>query len=586
MLDQYRDFGNAATVWEAAAAGFEELLSLERVLGEESERLGTLGSQVSEADLRGYDRRLERFHHLGGYSFHAQVDAVLQGMGFDALAARSRSLDELSGGERGRVGLAAQLAAPADLLLLDEPTNHLDLDTIDWLRRHLQESEKTVMVISHDRAFLDDFADHVLHLSHGSAIPYRGGYSSFVQQRDQALLTLRRKADEQRKEIARQEDFIRKNIAGQNTAQAKSRRTRLARLPRLSPPPEEDDAMAVRFELSARGGDQVLLMEDVIVRVGARTLVDGFSAVARRGEVIALVGPNGSGKTTLLATILGERHPSTGTLRLGAGITAAWYRQDHAHLPVGRAVYDCIAEAQPTWGRGRIQDHLGRFGFSGEEVQRSTDSLSGGERSRVALALLTVQGSNLLVLDEPTNHLDVESIEALEDALENYPGTVILVSHDRALLRELATRVWAFQAGGIQDYPGTFVEWESRAAEAERARLERRMEADRSARAQDKVQLRKAMEAQRERIAPIRAARKSVEHQEELVTRAEKEVAKLQTDLANPELYDGTPEHLRQVERMNTDLREARVALDNALAGWSKALELLEDLEGKGGPSG
>jgi len=579
MLDQYREFGSARTVWEAAAGGYEDLLSLEKSLAREAERLGELGDRVTEGDLRRLDEAQERFHHQGGYGFHAQVDAVLQGLGFNAEEARTRPLQELSGGERGRVGLAAQLAAPAELVLLDEPTNHLDLDTIEWLKNHLKDSGKTVMVISHDRAFLDDFAGHILHLSHGSATPYRGGYSAFVRQRDQALLTLQRQADDQRKEIARQEDFIRRNIAGQKTAQAQSRRAMLARLPRLSPPPVEDDPMEVRFELSNRGGDQVLVVEGLGVRIGDRELVTDFSTIARRGDVIAVVGPNGAGKSTLLSVLLGEAPSSSGTARIGAGITPAWYRQDHAHLPKDRSVYDCVGEARPTWNRGQIQGHLGRFGFSGDEVKRSTNSLSGGERARVALALITLQGSNLLALDEPTNHLDVESIEALEDALENYPGTVLLVSHDRALLRELTNRVWAFSENRLTDFPGPFVDWEERAAEAERQRLEERLEAERFARAEEKAQTRKAAEEKRALTRPRRMAEKAVAAAESLVAEAEAAVAEIEAALADPKLYDGSPGTAQEAGRLNLALKEAKTKLDQAMAEWVDAQESLETLK-------
>ncbi len=583
VLDQHREFGKARTVWEAAAGGYEELLNLEISLARESERLGELGDQVTNADLKQFDRVQERFHHDGGYAFHARVDAVLQGLGFDAEAARDRPLNELSGGERGRVGLAAQLAAPADMILLDEPTNHLDLDTIEWLKKHLKESGKTVMVISHDRAFLDDFADQILQLTHGSATPYRGGYSSFVTPRAKALWTLEREVEAQRQELARQEDFGRRNIAGQKTAQAKSRRNRLARLPRLSPPPAEDDPMAVRFELSSRGGDQVLVAEKLGFGVGQRQLVEGFSAVARRGDVIAVVGPNGSGKSTLLATLLGEHPPTSGTVRLGVGITPAWYRQDHAHLPENRTIYDCIGDARPSWNRGQIQGHLGRFGYSGDEVKRSTGSLSGGEQARVALALITLQGTNLLALDEPTNHLDVESIEALEDALERYPGTVLLVSHDRALLRELATRVWAFGEGRLHDYPGPFVDWERKVAEEEEARAAVKLGAERATRAQGKAQTRSAAEAKRLRDAPQRAARKALRQAEERVQEAEEWGAKVEVALAHPDLYDGSAESAREAGRLNVAMKEAREALEAAMGRWAEALESLEKLESEGG---
>ena len=582
LLDQYREFGAAKTVWDAAAGGFADLRALERSLERETQRLGELGKGVTEADLKRFDQAQERFLHDGGYAYHARVDAVLQGLGFDAQEARSRPLSELSGGERGRVGLAAQLAAPANLLLLDEPTNHLDLDTIDWLKGHLKESGKTVLVISHDRAFLDDFADHILHISHGSATPYRGGYSAFVRQRDQALATLEKQAEEQKKEIARQEEFIRKNIAGQKTAQAQSRRNRLAKLPRLSPPPAEDDPMAVRFELSERGGDQVLVAEGLGVSIGDRSLVRGFSSIARRGDVIAVVGPNGAGKSTLLSTLLGERSPSAGTVRIGAGITPAWYRQDHAHLPAGRSIYECIGDARPTWNRGQIQAHLGRFGFSGDEVKRGTDSLSGGERARVALALITLQGSNLLALDEPTNHLDVESIEALEDALENFPGTVLLVSHDRALLRELTTRVWAFEDGKLLDNPGPFIDWEVKKADEERSREAARLESERTARAEVKALTRMAAEEKRQKAAPLKAARRAVAQAEEKVAETEAEVAALKEAMANPDLYDGSPESAEEAGRLNVALKDAQEALDEGLATWTEAVEQLEALGAEG----
>jgi len=578
MLDQHRAFGSAETVWEAAAAGYQEVMGLERSLTQWTERLGELGSEVGEADLQAFDQTQEKFQHMGGYSYHAKVDAVLQGLGFDAEEARRRPLDNLSGGERGRVGLAAQLAAPADLLLLDEPTNHLDLDTIQWLKSHLEESGKTVMVISHDRAFLDDFAQHILHVSNGTATPYRGGYSSFVEQRDRARLAREREAEEQRKEILRQEDFVRRNMVGQKTKQAQSRRKRLARLPRLSPPPAEEDPMAVRFHLSNRGGNQVLVLEDLAVRVGGRALVDGFSAIANRGDVIALVGPNGAGKSTLLATLLGEREPSGGTVRIGAGIEVAWYRQDHAHLPRSRSIYDCVGHMRPEWNRGQIQDHLGRFGFSGDEVKRTTDSLSGGERARVALALITLQGSNLLALDEPTNHLDVESIEALEDALESYPGTVLLVSHDRALLRELATRVWSFHDGVLEDFPGPFVDWEKKTAEKEEGRLKDRIEAERRSRAETKAQNRRKARSLQDQRAPLREARRALAREEEWVEKREREVADAEQALADPGLYDGTPEGAREAARLNRALKEARARLDEAMDRWSQALDRVESL--------
>ena len=567
VLDQYRDFGDAATIWEAAAQGYHDVLALEKRIAAAAERLAELGASVTEADLERFGRDQERFAHMGGYEFHARVDAVVQGLGFDADEAKTRPLEGLSGGERGRVGLAAQIAAPADVVLLDEPTNHLDLETIDWLKRYLREFGETVLVISHDRAFLDETVDHVLHVSHGTTTAYRGGYSAFVTQRAERMLTMERQAAAQRKMIAKEEDYIRRNIAGQNSAQAKGRRTRLARLPRLSPPPSEADAMALRFESGERGGDQVIVAEKLGIRMGERWLVRDFTAVARRGDVIALVGPNGAGKTTLISTLLGQRTPTTGNARIGGGITAEWFRQDMAQVPADRRIYDCIADRRPMWTRGQIQGHLGRFGFSGDEVLRSTATLSGGERARVALALMMLSRANLLVLDEPTNHLDVESIEALEDALEEYGGSVLLVSHDRAVLRELATRVWAFEGDRLTDFDGPFVEWEARASERAAARQAERSQADAAAR---NVAKRRAGQEppRRQPAAGGRAARREAEAREREVQDAEARVAELEEALADGALYDGSGEGARRASELTAELTAARASLDQAMERW------------------
>jgi ATP-binding cassette subfamily F protein 3 len=577
-LDQYRDFGDATTVWEAAAQGYHDLLALERSLASQAARLAELGAALTDADLTRYGRDQERFLHEGGYELHARVDAVLDGLGFDAEDAKTRALAGLSGGERGRVGLAAQLAAPADLVLLDEPTNHLDLDTIDWLKQYLHEFGETVLVISHDRAFLDDTVDHVLHVAQGTTTSYRGAYTAFVQQRTERQLTLERQVTQQRKMIAKEEEYIRRNIAGQNSAQAKGRRARLARLPRLSALGSEDAAMVVRFDIAERGGDQVLVADRVTVDIGERRLVDDFSSVARRGDVIALVGPNGAGKTTLLATLLGERAPASGAVRLGGTIWAEWFRQDLAQLPVDRSIYDCIADLRSLWSRGAVQNHLGCYGFSGDEVQRSTAVLSGGERARVALALITLSKANLLVLDEPTNHLDVESIEALEDALEDYDGTVILVSHDRAFLRELATRVWAFDGTHIEDYGGPFVEWEVHTAARAARRTVAASRENAARRDAIRAATRRVEDAKQEELAARREARRAVEECERAVAALEARIAELDLAVTDATLYDGSADRAREARRLDAERAAVRRELDATVLRWGAAVEAWESV--------
>src|ERR1051325_10092345 len=286
LLEQHRDFGNAASVWEAAAGELSELLALEKSLADQA---AALAHDASEEALARYGRDLERFEHEGGYAITARIDSVLHGLGFDPEKARNTSVSVLSGGERGRLGLVRQLVSTADVLLLDEPTNHLDLETTRWLEDYLKEIGKTVLLVSHDRAFLDACADHVLHFESGTAFAYRGGYRSFVVQRTERRLTQQRAFEQQQKKIASESDYIARNIAGQNTKQATGRRKRLERMARLSAPSDNLDSMSLRFEVAERGGDRVVSAVNVSVNVGERSLVENFTGTVMRNDVLGFV---------------------------------------------------------------------------------------------------------------------------------------------------------------------------------------------------------------------------------------------------------------------------------------------------------
>ena len=588
LLDQHRDFGSAETVWEAAAGGLSELLALEQSLLEQAHALATDSS--AEA-LARYGHDLERFEREGGYEATARIDAVLSGLGFEPQRARSTPVVQLSGGERGRLGLARELVRGGDVLLLDEPTNHLDLETSRWLEQYLRDSAMTVLLISHDRAFLQSVADHILHFEGTSATPYVGGYSQFVVQREERRLAQQRAFDKQLRTITHEQDYIARNIAGQNSRQAKGRRTRLARLPRLSPPIADEDAMSLRFDVAQRGGDQVAVADHATVSVGTapsevrHPLVESFTGSIRRGDVLGLVGPNGAGKSTFIKALVGQFPTEAGELRLGSGIDVGYYRQDLSQVPLGKTLYDIIAELRPAWERRLIQGHLGRFGFSGDEVQRRPETLSGGERARVALAMLMLSRSNLLILDEPTNHLDVESIEALEDALDRYEGTVILVSHDRELLRGLTDKLWLLHDRRITEFDGGFAEWEAVSAERERAaavraseeaalrRVHERQRLERTRREETGKSTRNARDLTRE----LRRAQRAVEETEAQIESLEKEIGDVGAALENPELYT-RPAGLSEAKTLGAQLERAKQDLDAALERWTAATEEVESL--------
>ncbi len=327
--------------------------------------------------------------------------------------------------------------------------------------------------------------------------------------------------------------------------------------------------MSLRLEINERGGDRALVADHLTIGVEGRTLVRDFSATVIRGDVIALVGPNGAGKSTLIKTLLGERAPESGEAKLGGSVTAAYFRQDLDQLPLDRSLYDVIGDLRPLWTRGAIQNHLGAFTFSGDEVFRSTSTLSGGERARLALAVIVLQRANLIVLDEPTNHLDVESIEAIEDAIDVYEGTVLLVSHDRALLRELATRVWAFDGERLIDFGGPFVEWERMQKDAALAERAAAALANDARKEQDKARAKKNASSQAVTHAERRTNQKAVASAEKEVQRLEVTVNDLRAALADPALYDGSSTNAKRAGQLDRELSDALKTLDKAMARWA-----------------
>ena len=389
--------------------------------------------------------------------------------------------------------------------------------------------------------------------------------------------------------IAAQTDYIARNLAGVNTKQAKGRRKLLSRMPRLGAPVGEDGTMALRLEIAERGGDQVAVAEKLRIAVESRVLIDQFDGRIMRGDRLGIIGPNGAGKSTLLKTLVGERPADAGALRVGNSIRVAYYDQQLGQVPLDKTLYQAISDLRPQWERRMVQGHLGRFGFSGDEVQRRSETLSGGERARVALAMLMLTRANLLVLDEPTNHLDVETIEVLEDAIETYEGTVILVSHDRAMLRALANRVWVLHDRHITMFDGTFAEWEVASEErahaaavraAEEVALRRVDEKKRTASKQDRASSSGAGDVQRK---TLKQARERAADAERKVSELDAEITTVTTTLDDPELYTKSG-GVEQAHKLGARLDGLRARLDKALATWERETAALEKLE-RGGAS-
>jgi ATP-binding cassette subfamily F protein 3 len=496
-LPQQADaFLSEGNVWEAMLTIFADLLAQSAELRRlEAAMVDPL---TREEASRRYGHVLETFELAGGYTYEYRIKQVLSGLGFDEDDFQ-RPLTQLSGGQKTRALLARLLLEEPDLLLLDEPTNHLDLAGIEWLENHLNKIWKgAVVVVAHDRAFLDGVVDRVWELQWGRLDRYRGNYSAYVAQKTGRLARQRIEYERQQKSIARTEDFIRRNIAGQRSREAKGRLKRLERVVRLERP-REYRPMSLHLGEAARSGDLVLGLYDLTV--GYDSTAPLFTAEEfelRRGQRAALLGPNGSGKTTLVRTILGQIPPLAGRVRIGASVYLGYFAQGHTDLDPEKIVLDTILSASDLTS-GEARNLLGRYRFSGDDAFKRVGDLSGGEQARVALAILILQDANVLILDEPTNHLDISSQEVLEEALSDFGGTLLMVTHDRYLIRGLATRIWAIEGGQLWEFEGyeEYCDWEAQRRQPERADQE----------TQDKTTGKQAQEDRK--IAEREAARKA-----------------------------------------------------------------------------
>src|SRR5437016_1439610 len=404
----------------------------------------------------------EQFERRGGYAIEAEIGRVLSGLGF-AEGDRERQTQEFSGGWQMRIALARLLLGRPDVLLLDEPTNHLDLAATEWLEEYVKSSRASMLIVSHDRYFLDSVVQRVFELRQGRIEIFpAGNYSAYRLERARRDEAQQDIAQRQREEIDRVEAYIRRYKEGNRATMAKSREKMLARLEaqRIAVP-QKDRIVKFTFPACPPSGREVVTLSRVSRAYGERTVLNDVSLVIERGERIALIGPNGAGESTMMRLLAGRDRPTRGSASLGVGVRPAYFAQDQAeHLDPENTVFEEVYQAAPaSWDVQAVRDLLGRFLFSGDDQFKSVAALSGGERSRVALAKLLLRPNNLLLLDEPTNHLDIATRERLEDTLSAYTGTLIVATHDRYLVNRLATKVIEVADGGIRVYSGTYADY-------------------------------------------------------------------------------------------------------------------------------
>ncbi len=466
-LAQDSRFESSNTIYDEMLHVFDDLRKTEKTLRQMELEMGEKTGADLEKLMQDYDRLSEEFRQAGGFTYEADIRAILNGFKFDESMWQMK-IEELSGGQNTRLALAKMLLEKPNLLVLDEPTNHLDIETIAWLENYLVNYSGALLIVSHDRYFLDKVATITLDLTKHSLDRYVGNYSSFVEQKEQKLLTEAKNYEKQQKEIAALEDFVNRNLVrASTTKRAQSRRKQLEKMERLDKPEAGTKSAHMTFHSDKTSGNVVLTVEEVAVGYDDQVLSEPINLVIRKMNAVAIVGPNGIGKSTLIKSIVGQIPFIKGEARFGANVEVGYYDQTQSKLTPHNSVLDELWNDFKLTPEVEIRNRLGAFLFSGDDVKKTVGMLSGGERARLLLAKLSMENNNFLILDEPTNHLDIDSKEVLENALIDFDGTLLFVSHDRYFINRVATQVLELSEEGSTLYLGDYDYYLEKKAELE-----------------------------------------------------------------------------------------------------------------------
>lgn len=459
LLAQHVHFEAGSTVHEATLAAFGHLQQIEHEMHVLEHRMAEDVDDL-EAVLARYSDLQLQFEHKGGFEYAAKAESILQGLGFERDTWQLET-EKLSGGQQNRLGLARLLLAEPDVLLLDEPTNHLDVTAVEWLEEFLQTYASAYVIISHDRYLLDRTSNRIIEIENGKTISYGGNYSAFLVEREVRREAQQRAYDNQQHLISKTQEFIRRNLAGQKTKQAKARRNMLERMDRIEAVRSDQSSGDFRMKAVERAGTHVLTVVEASIGYPGLTLARDITFTLKRGECLGIMGPNGSGKTTFIKSVLGKLPLQAGELRWGTKTEIGYYAQQLEDLDDRNEIIMELRRVAPSSATGgELRSFLAKFLFTGDDVYKHVGDLSGGEKGRLALAKLIYSRVNVLVLDEPTNHLDIPSREALEEALDAYPGTIITISHDRYFLDRVATQILALDgAGGAEHFDGDYTQY-------------------------------------------------------------------------------------------------------------------------------
>ncbi|MEQ8201537.1 MAG: ABC-F family ATP-binding cassette domain-containing protein [Syntrophomonadaceae bacterium] len=571
-LEQVPAFGEAMTAWDAIMSSYAGLTAQLQEMRVLEARMGETGVELDRV-MEQYARITEVYERAGGYACETIARRILAGLGFRGDEIR-QPVSTFSGGQKTRLSLGCLLALAPDILLLDEPTNHLDLDSVEWLEDFVRTYRGTVLVVSHDRRFLDRVATRIIELGGGTLRSYSGNYSAFLQKKAAEDIAHQRAFEKQQAYIQKTEAYIRRFKAGIKSKQAHGRQLQLERLERLQDRVPERRLRARAMRVNQASGDEVLIVDGVSKSYGSQTVLRGVDLHLHKGEKIALIGPNGSGKTTLLKIISRQVEPDAGEIKLGSRVKIAFFSQEHEDLRPDRTVLaEIIDNFDLTLEEARTA--LGGMLFSADEVLKKVGDLSGGELGRLAFLKVMLTGANLLLLDEPTNHLDIPSCQAVETMLRNYPGTVLMVSHDRYFIDQVAERVAAVEDGRLEYYWGDYSYYhekrlarEQELSAAGRESSPKPFSPDRRQRAEEKERLRVQRRLERE-----------LETLEQSIFAAESRKTDLEAQLSDPATYGDDA----QVRLCSREYEQVKAILTEGYDRWEKLQEQMEPLAAERG---
>ncbi|WP_079504162.1 ABC-F family ATP-binding cassette domain-containing protein [Mesobacillus jeotgali] len=570
-LAQNTGLESEKSIWDEMLAVFDHLHRMEKELRRLEEKMSDPGILSNESEygrvLKDYDILQVDFKEKGGYQYEADIRSVLHGLNFHSFD-YSTKISTLSGGQKTRLALAKLLLTRPDILILDEPTNHLDIDTLSWLEQYLQGYDGAILIVSHDRYFLDKVVNQVYEISRHQLMKFPGNYSSYLEEKAANYERDLKLYEKQQDEIAKLQDFIQRNLArASTTKRAQSRRKQLDKIDRLDRPMGDEKSASFSFQIERQSGNDVLKVDTLAVGYHDEAVSRDITFHLTRGDSTALVGPNGVGKSTLLKTIV-EKLPSiSGNIQYGSNVSIGYYDQEQAELSSNKKVLNELWDEYPLKSEKEIRTVLGNFLFSGDDVSKIVSTLSGGEKARLALAKLMLQKSNFLILDEPTNHLDLDSKEVLENALIDYPGTILFVSHDRYFINRIATKVLELDRGGATEYLGDYDYYVEKKLEQEELKELARQAAIAAGTVSEAIKQDKTSYQQDKEAKKLERQRKRrMEEVEALIDKLETEVAEYEELLCDPEVFQ---DHEKAGE-INSKIEAAKETLDELMEEWTE----------------